>query len=246
MNKLILDSLVSVHFLGRAKDYFRAREIARKNGMRLLKEVMHEEILVYSDLWKSLAAIYKLVPYPSVADELLVYPERFGSFKKDVDVVDWFESTYGAKPAKLPASYLSDPKYFSADSDYNRIFRIRAGLLVTPSEVEETPSHMVVHVDPAMPIRIIYPFLQRLEVGCADPRTGIPCFYPLNTLDSLDETELRLLQRTQGPGVHPIVRDTENHFEGTTLDWRRVLSYYRTRESGYGILAYDPRSEPIS
>lgn len=176
--------------LGSETGYLNARRLAAGKGMKLPSNVLHDDYLVRTDHWIEVRNIY-----PAWASEILVYPERNGSFRKGRDVVDsetgWI----------VPASYI--PREAAG--------RKGVGLLLVPGDIEEK-GKVVIH--PAETPVILTSFIQE-NCGCGrvDEATGVPLAVPEKTLAQLPTVEKRWLYRIAGTGVRPVSRDGNYVFD---------------------------------
>jgi hypothetical protein len=201
--------------LGCKAGYLEARRMAKARGMKLASHVLHDDILVRAYDWRKLDGLY-----PAWARELVVHPEKDGAFAKGKDVVD------SQTDWRLPAQYLSDPRFVNVD-----VFRPGISLFVDPADVIEEQGRVV--VIPAS-ILVLHPFIQQnRDCGKADETTRVPLATSKESSAQLPEGEKRWLRRIDGVGVRPLVRGQGVHFCG--YDGRRdVVGNYRP-DSNLGV-----------
>src|SRR5271157_3720374 len=175
--------------LGQQANYPEARKLASGRGLRLASNVLHDEYLVKSERWREVEEVY-----PAWAMELLVHPAKEGEFDKGKDVVD---SETGWR---LPAAYLSDPRFVDSD-----VFRKGIGLFIDPEDVIEERGRMV--VIPAS-IVVLDPFIQESKTcGKVDDISGVPL-----AIEPQKDMDKRWLYRIEGVGVRPLARGRGNYF----------------------------------
>lgn len=174
---------------GQQANYPEARKIVSGMGLRLASHVLHDEYLARGERWKEVEAVY-----PAWAREMIVHPQRGGEFTEGIDVVD---SETGWR---LPASYLSDPRFVDSD-----VFRKGIGLFIDPEDVIEERGRMV--VIPAS-IVALYPFIQESKTcGKVDYISGVPL-----AIEPQRDMDRRWLYRIEGVGVRPLARGRGNYF----------------------------------
>ncbi|HSB47221.1 MAG TPA: hypothetical protein VLD37_04340 [Candidatus Bilamarchaeum sp.] len=165
--------------LGVKADYVNARKLAAFRGLKLASNVLHDRFLS-SDGWEGLKEAY-----PAWAGEILVYPEKNGSFTNGKDVVD-SETGWVLPGSFVPSEAASLPG---------------TGLLVTPAGLEENGNAMGSVIIHAGHVRVLRGLLQESGFSCAmEPASGIP----LLGLPPSDER--RSFWRIPGAGVRPIMR----------------------------------------
>ena len=175
-------------------DWLKARDLVKDKG-GLPSNVLHDDVFIYSDAWKSLC---EQNYYPSWAREVLIYLEQDVKFKKGEDVVDMDNDGVGRKWI-FPASQIPE----------ETIGKENVALFVDPQEVEVDNKRVVILANPKS-ITIIYTFPQTSGWGVADPKTRIP----LDKLtEGTPEHELRYLKRIFGPCVQPPLREYSSSFQ---------------------------------
>jgi hypothetical protein len=166
--------------------YLLASRLVAKEHMKLPSNVLHDDYLTNGQKWEAIRQIY-----PAWAREILVYPEKGGSFVKREDVIDC--RTEWA----LPAQFLTDPKYVDGD-----VFRPGVGLLVDPAYFDQMSGRVFVI---ALSVKVIFPFIQVSNAGgLLEKRTCIP----LDVQASGEEA--RWLYLVDGIGVRPIMRECDD------------------------------------
>ncbi|MFH0738066.1 MAG: hypothetical protein V1827_05280 [Candidatus Micrarchaeota archaeon] len=203
------DSIRKIVPLGCKAGYLEAQEMAKARGMKLASHVLHDDILVRTDGWKRLEGLH-----PAWMRELVVHPEKNGVFVNGKDVVD---SQTGWR---LPAKYLTDPRFVDAD-----VFRKGVGLFVDPDDVREERGKVI--VIPAS-IVVLHPFIQQNgDCGKVDENTRVPL-----ALEPQSEEEKRWLFRVDGAGVRPLARNRVNLWDGYC---RRNVDGNCRPDDGFGV-----------
>ena len=168
-------------------DWLKARDLVKDKG-GLPSNVLHDDVFIYSDAWKSLC---EQNYYSAWAREVLIYPKQDVRFKKGEDVVDMDNDGVGRKWI-FPASQIPE----------ETIGKENVALFVDPQEVEVDNKRVVILANPKS-ITIIYTFPQKSGWGVADPKTRIPLDKPT---EGIPEHELRYLKRINGNAVSSLVR----------------------------------------
>jgi hypothetical protein len=169
--------------LGKNAGYLEARRLAAERGTKLPSNVLHDDYLVRTGRWKKVREIY-----PAWALEIIVHPEKDGSFEKGKDVVDseigWI----------VPAKYVPE----------EAVGRKGVGLLLVPGDIEEKDK-VVIH--PAGEPVILTPFIQENgDGGKVDEATRVPLAISKELFEQLSVNEKRWLFRMAGVGVRPLAR----------------------------------------
>jgi hypothetical protein len=99
--------------IGKDAGWLDARELVRNKG-GLPSNVVHDNILVRSEDWKQLRGPGY---YAAWAREVLVYPEKNGTFKKGNDVVDAVKDEKGRQWV-FPASSIPSTAFDQKRQDY--------------------------------------------------------------------------------------------------------------------------------
>ena len=193
---------------GQRLSYVKAFNLVRDIG-GLPSNVLHDDTLVRSDVWKQLKSYYA-----AWAREVLVYPEQKGRFKKGEDVVDAYEDEAG-RTWVFPASSMPE----------EAVGKAGVALFVDPQNVRIDGKRIIIDADPKS-ITIISPFLQENGWGRVDERTRVPLAL---APDTGEFNAKRYLWRLNGIGVRPIVRDSDG-----IGDKRTVYAIYG-REGTFGV-----------
>jgi hypothetical protein len=175
-----------MEFLGRTASRLEAQKMAKKRGVLLASNVLHDDYL-RTDRWKDIKPAYQA----SWAREILVHPAKGSRFRAGEDVVD------SQTRWTVPGKYLTDPGFINGDA-----FMKGVGLFIDPRDIRSYRGRVV--VIPAS-ITLLCPFIQESDkmgnAGKADGATRIPL-----DLDSGNEQEMRWIYRMPGVGVRPIAR----------------------------------------
>jgi hypothetical protein len=183
---------------GQHLKWLEARNAVRDIG-GLPSNVLHDDVLVYSNDWESLASMRKGDHYyPAWAKEVLVYPEVNGKFKKGIDVIDNYNFFEG-RPWVFPASSIPEIA----------IGKEKVGLFVDPHEIEVSSKRVVILAKPES-VMVLTPFLQKSGHGKVDDDTRVPLEA---FLEGLSAEQSRYLARYDGQGVRPLSR----YYYGVTV-----------------------------
>ncbi|MDO8554864.1 MAG: hypothetical protein Q7S22_08695 [Candidatus Micrarchaeota archaeon] len=144
--------------------------------------------------------------YGAFAREVLVFPERDGVFTRGKDMIDPFSHLV------FPASYLARV------NEVREIFGVKkVGLFVDPEDVTTEQDRFIVH--PANVV-ILSPFIQVNHgkhivsshvTGTLHPETKVPLAAKPEKLVALSSSDIGYLERVEGLGVRPIVRNIFDH-----------------------------------
>ena len=168
---------------GQKMPWLQAVEAAGEKG--LPSNVLHDETLVRSDVWKQLPEYY-----PAWAREVLVYPEKGGKFMRGEDVVDGYTDDKGRQWV-FPASQIPEAA----------IGKNGIALFVNPQRVEVEGSKVTIIADPQS-ITVLDGFMQKSGWGKVDEKTRVP----VSSHESLAYEQKRYLWRLDTAGVRPLVR----------------------------------------
>jgi len=199
-------------------DYLAARKIAKEANAFLPSNVLHDDILLNSNRWKSLA---KRNSYPMWADEISAHPEKGGVFLRGRDIVD--ARTGWVLPFSEAASCAKE----------EFVNRKRTGLIITPEEVSSEKGKVIVH---PKSIIIIHPRVEVFGVpGQVDEKTRTPVDIGLGALasqlakniDPLPSENLRWQYCFEGETVSAIKRYVQDFRRGIfEISWNAPDTAY--------------------
>jgi hypothetical protein len=165
--------------------YLEAATLAAAKGLRLPSNVLHDDILVYSEKWVGLSTGY----CAAWAREIIAYPEKDRMWFAGKDIVD------------SETGWTLEAKYVSMQARGVK----GAGLFIDPKEVKEENGRVV--VIPKTIIVLTNMIRESGTAGKVDPNTRIPLQVDDQSLAKLSEKEKRWFYRIDGMGVRPVVRD---------------------------------------
>lgn len=188
--------------MGIKTDYLRAREHVRDRG-GLPGHAAHDKVLTE---WESISTSWSVYYSSAFARELLVYPERDGTFNKWADVMD-HDRDYHGRSVVIPAS--------SIPQEATGIKGV--GLLFDPQNIHVEKKRVVFESNPNLVV-ILNNFIQlSRQIGKVDGQTGIPTEVSREELASLDESQKRSLFRIAKQGIRPIVRMGSSSYRNSIL-----------------------------
>ena len=198
--------------IGGNKPYLEARMVAKDNGGRLTGNAFTTQLLMYSDVSKTIPSDYM----PAWQRELLIHPRSGERFKKGENITEM----------DLKGRRWVYPSYCIPEEAR----REDTALFVDPKhEPVVEGDEVIVTADPYKEVTILDDFLQEDGWGKVHKATGIPL--ACRKVDDLPFEERGYLRRNGVEGVRPLVRGYDYRPAG---DRRGVYAYYES-DGGFGV-----------